>query len=125
MIANDGLFISKPERLAALATRYALPTIFQFRTFAAAGGLMSYGGDLVDLYRLSGTYTGRILKGEKPADLPVQQSDQSRVDRQPQDRQGARPYTCRLTPARPRRRGDRIAARCPLLALSGHRSLSV
>ena len=74
MIANDGLFISKPERLAALATRYALPTIFQFRTFAAAGGLMSYGGDLVDLYRLSGTYTGRILKGEKPADLPVQQS---------------------------------------------------
>ena len=74
VIANDGLFISKPERLAALATRYALPTIFQFRTFAAAGGLMSYGGDLVDLYRLSGTYTGRILKGERPADLPVQQS---------------------------------------------------
>jgi putative ABC transport system substrate-binding protein len=74
VIANDGLFNSKPERLAALATRYALPTIFQFRTFAAAGGLMSYGGDLVDLYRLSGTYTGRILKGEKPSELPVQQS---------------------------------------------------
>jgi putative tryptophan/tyrosine transport system substrate-binding protein len=54
--------------------RWPLPTIFQFRAFAAAGGLMSYGGDLVDLYRLSGTYTGRILKGEKPADLPVQQS---------------------------------------------------
>jgi putative ABC transport system substrate-binding protein len=74
VIANDGLFNSKPERLAALATRYALPTIFQFRAFASAGGLMSYGGDLVDLYRLSGTYAGRILKGEKPADLPVQQS---------------------------------------------------
>jgi putative tryptophan/tyrosine transport system substrate-binding protein len=74
VIANDGLFNSKPERLAALATRYALPTIFQFRAFAAAGGLMSYGGDLVDLYRVSGTYTGRILKGEKPSDLPVQQS---------------------------------------------------
>ena len=71
VIANDGLFNSKPERLAAL---HALPTIFQFRAFAAAGGLMSYGGDLVDLYRLSGTYTGRILKGEKPSDLPVQQS---------------------------------------------------
>jgi putative tryptophan/tyrosine transport system substrate-binding protein len=74
VIANDGLFNSKAEKLAALAKHYALPTIFQFRAFAAAGGLMSYGGDLVDLYRLSGTYTGRILKGEKPADLPVQQS---------------------------------------------------
>jgi len=74
VIANDGLFNSKAERLAALSTRHALPTIFQFRAFAAAGGLMSYGGDLVDLYRLSGTYTGRILRGEKPADLPVQQS---------------------------------------------------
>lgn len=74
VIANDGLFNSKAEKLAALATRHALPTVFQFRTFTAAGGLMSYGGDLVDLYRLSGTYTGRILKGEKPSDLPVQQS---------------------------------------------------
>jgi putative tryptophan/tyrosine transport system substrate-binding protein len=74
VIANDGLFNSKSERLADLATRYGLPTIFQFHAFAAAGGLMSYGGDLVDLYRLSGTYTGRILKGEKPSNLPVQQS---------------------------------------------------
>ena len=74
VIANDGLFISKPERLAALAVRHAVPTIFQFRAFAASGGLMSYGGDLVDLYRLSGVYTGRILKGEKPADLPVLQA---------------------------------------------------
>ena len=74
VIGNDGLFISKPERLAALAVRHAMPTIFQFRPFAAAGGLMSYGGDLADLYRLSGSYTGRILKGEKPADLPVLQA---------------------------------------------------
>jgi putative ABC transport system substrate-binding protein len=74
VIANDGLFNSKPERLAALALRHAVPTIFHFRAFTAAGGLMSYGGDLVELYRLSGAYTGRILKGEKPADLPVQQS---------------------------------------------------
>jgi putative ABC transport system substrate-binding protein len=74
VVANDGLFNSKPEKLATLAARYAVPTIFHFRAFAVAGGLMSYGGDLVDLYRLSGAYTGRILKGEKPADLPVQQS---------------------------------------------------
>jgi putative ABC transport system substrate-binding protein len=74
VIGNDGLFNSKPERLATLAVHHALPTIFHFRAFAAAGGLISYGGDLADLYRLSGVYTGRILKGEKPADLPVLQA---------------------------------------------------
>ena len=74
VIGNDGLFNSKPEQLAALAVRHAVPTIFHYRAFAAAGGLMSYGGDLADLYRLSGTYAGRILKGERPADLPVLQA---------------------------------------------------
>ena len=74
VICTDGLFISRSEHLAALAVRHALPAIFQFRPFAAAGGLMSYGGSLAELYRLAGAYTGRILKGEKPADLPVQQS---------------------------------------------------
>ena len=64
---------SRSERLAALAVHHAVPTIYQFREFAAAGGLMSYGGNITEQYRLIGFYTGRILKGEKPANLPVQQ----------------------------------------------------
>jgi putative tryptophan/tyrosine transport system substrate-binding protein len=74
VIGNDGLLNSRAEQLGALTTRHALPTIFQFREFAAAGGLMSYGSDVKDPYRLAGGYIGRILKGEKPADLPVQQT---------------------------------------------------
>jgi putative ABC transport system substrate-binding protein len=67
-------FISHIEQLAALTLRHAVPAIFPFREFAAAGGLVSYGTDLADTYRLAGVYTGRILKGEKPSDLPVQQA---------------------------------------------------
>ena len=74
VIGTDPLFISRSEQLAALTVRHAVPAIFQFREFAAAGGLMSYGGSSTDSYRLAGVYTGRILKGEKPADLPVQQA---------------------------------------------------
>ena len=73
VIATDGIFISQSERLAALAVQHSVPSIFQFRPFAAAGGLMSYGGSLLELYRQTGLYTARILKGEKPSDLPVQQ----------------------------------------------------
>jgi putative tryptophan/tyrosine transport system substrate-binding protein len=74
VITTDGLFISLGDQLAALAVRHAMPSIFQFRAFAAAGGLMSYGGSLADLYHQAGIYTGRVLKGEKPAELPVVQA---------------------------------------------------
>jgi putative ABC transport system substrate-binding protein len=74
VIGTDPLFDGQSERLAALAVQYAMPTIYQTREFAAAGGLMSYGGSLTDAYRKAGVYIGRVLKGEKPADLPVMQS---------------------------------------------------
>jgi ABC-type uncharacterized transport system substrate-binding protein len=74
VIAGDGVFNTRIEQLAALTVRHAVPAIYQYRQFAAAGGLMSYGGSLTDSYRLTGVYTGRVLKGEMPADLPVQQA---------------------------------------------------
>ena len=74
MIGGGPFLISRSERLAALAASHAVPTIFQYRDFAVAGGLLSYGSDITDAYRLAGVYTGRILKGDKPADLPVQQA---------------------------------------------------
>jgi putative ABC transport system substrate-binding protein len=74
VVAGDGLFVRLSEQIAAHALRHALPAIFQFSDFTAAGGLMTYGADPMTQYRVAGTYIGRILKGEKPADLPVQQA---------------------------------------------------
>jgi putative ABC transport system substrate-binding protein len=73
LIVGDPFFLGRPEQVAALAARYAIPTIYDFRIYVAAGGLISYGTSLTDTYRNLGTYVGKILKGAKPADLPVQQ----------------------------------------------------
>jgi len=74
VITPDTFFSSRAEQLGALSVRYTVPTVFEFKPFTAAGGLLSYGGSETDNYRLLGNYTGKILKGEKPADLPVQQA---------------------------------------------------
>ena len=74
VITSDSFFFAHIEQLAALAAQNQVPAIFGFREFPAAGGLMSYGSDIVDLHRTIGGYVGRILRGEKPGDLPVQQS---------------------------------------------------
>ena len=73
VITADTLFSGRSAELAALASRYSVPTISPYREFVTAGGLMSYGGSVNELYRLVGVYTGRVLNGENPADLPVQQ----------------------------------------------------
>jgi putative tryptophan/tyrosine transport system substrate-binding protein len=93
--SNGGLIVTaspsataRRDLILALAAQYKLPAVYYERFFAAAGGLISYGPDFVDQFRHAAGYVDRILRGEKPADLPVQA--QVRIGHQPQDRQGAR-----------------------------------
>jgi putative tryptophan/tyrosine transport system substrate-binding protein len=74
VVSSQALFIGRPNQIAVLATRHGVPAIHPLREFVAAGGLMSYGSDFADAYRLAGLYVGRILNGEKPGNLPVQQA---------------------------------------------------
>jgi putative tryptophan/tyrosine transport system substrate-binding protein len=126
VIGADVLFTSHIEQLAALTVRHAVPAAYQWRQFAAAGGLLSYGSDVTDAYRLVGIYVGRILKGEKPADVPSDRRErqpdsqgreasqpagsagyEGRVVHQSQNRQGSWPHRAAIA-ARHRRRRDRI-----------------
>jgi putative tryptophan/tyrosine transport system substrate-binding protein len=79
LIGTDPFFNSRIEQLGRLALFRGVPAIYQYHDFAAAGGLMSYGGSVTDLYHRVGANTGRILRGEKPADLPVQQSTKAEL----------------------------------------------
>src|SRR5262249_51797335 len=79
VIGTDSFFNARNEHIAALAVQHAVPAIYQSREFAAAGGIMSYGGSLIDAARIAGAYVGRILKGEKPADFPVQQATKNEL----------------------------------------------
>ncbi len=79
MIGADAFFFSRRDGFVGLATRYSVPTVYPWREAVAAGGLVSYGASVTDAYRLAGIYIGRILKGDKPADLPVQQSTKTEL----------------------------------------------
>jgi putative ABC transport system substrate-binding protein len=107
IVTPSALAVTHRDLIVTLAARHKLPAVYYARPFVAAGGLASHGPDIIDQYRRAASYVDRILKGEKPADLPVQQPTKFELLIQPQDRQSARPH-CADRSTRSRRRGDRI-----------------
>jgi len=107
VVSADALFVNQRVQLVVLAARHAVPAIYAFPESTAAGGLMSYGPNLAYLYQQAGAYAGRILKGAKSTDLPVQQAVKLELVINLQDRQGVWHHRPTAN-AHPRRRGDRI-----------------
>jgi putative ABC transport system substrate-binding protein len=103
VVSPQALFATQAHQLIALAARHAMPTLYWRREFAEAGGLMSYGSNLADAIHVVGVYAGRILKGEKASELPIQQP--TKFELVVNVKEGDRPYDSRILP-RPRRRGD-------------------
>ena len=130
--SNGGLIVagshirrtSHRDLIIALAARHQLPAVYSTDVFVTAGGLISYGADQFDQFRRAAGYVDRILKGEKPADLPVQAPTKYELVDQPQDRQGARPRNS-ADAARPRRRGDRMIRRREFITLLGGAAIAL